>query len=256
MSTRICVIGNSHLAAVKLGWEEVKDRYPQLSPEMFGSHSQTLLETAFHGGRIVPTTLFTRKNFEWTGGRSVIDLSGYAAFFIVAAGITWLPVFNLYGRFSFLELKGHRPHLISEETYIRAALGLLRAMPAAHLIKLIRLGSSAPIFLCSQAMPSEACLSDPSFQGTHPDIVANGDAAALFALYRKVADILAGEDAIVVHQPETTKSGVALTRQEYSAGSVRLAPSFKHEHEAADHIHMNGRYGAAMIEEMLRRLTS
>jgi hypothetical protein len=256
MRENVCVIGNSHLAAIKLAWNEMQADFPELSVVMFGSHSASLRDTAIDSGRIVATTNQVNKNFRWTAQTNAIRLNKYSSFYIIAGGFSSLPIFRLYSNYAYYELNGKRKHLISRNCFRRAALGWLRMVPAMHLVKLIRSGSNAPVYLCAQALPSDECLDDPACEIEHKTAIANQDEAQLFELYLELCREIETENVIVIQQPELTKSGHALTRREYSRNSVGLTPDFSLEHPANDYFHMNRLYGAEMIRVMFRSRSS
>jgi len=53
---KLCIIGNSHLAAIKLGWDQVGAEFPWLQPQFFGARADALLDLHAEGGRLVPAT--------------------------------------------------------------------------------------------------------------------------------------------------------------------------------------------------------
>jgi hypothetical protein len=250
MTQPICLIGNSHLAAIKLAWDAMREQFPHLELEMFGSHSASLRDTALDSGRIVPTTKQVARNFKWTSRTNAIRLNKYAAFYIVAGGFSSLPIFSLYSEWGYYELNGRRKYLVSQDCFRRAAIGWLRAVPAMHLLRLVRSGSDAPIYLCAQPLPSDECLGDPNCDIAHKNAIANHDDGKLFDLYLDLCRELTGENVFAIQQPDWTKSGIALTKGEYSRNSVGLTPKFDLEHPPNDYFHMNRLYGAEMLKAM------
>lgn len=76
---RICIIGNSHLGALKQAVDGppipgVTGRY---SFDTFGAIRATLSETRVAEGRLVPTRKHVRQSFKRTGGQEEIDLTCY-----------------------------------------------------------------------------------------------------------------------------------------------------------------------------------
>jgi hypothetical protein len=250
MTQPICLIGNSHLAAIKLAWDEIQGQFPHTVLQMFGSHSASLKDTSLDSGRIVPTTKQVARNFKWTSQTNAIRLNKYAAFYIISGGFSSLPIFRLYSEWGYYELNGRRKFLVSQDCFRRAALGWIRSVPAMHLLRLIRSGSEAPIYLCAQALPSDECVDDPDCDIEHKDAIANRDDAKLFGLYLDICRELTGDNIFVIQQPDSTKSGIALTRREYSRNSVGLTPKFDLEHAPNDYFHMNRLYGEEMIKMM------
>ncbi len=61
--TKCCFIGNSHLAAIKLGWERVKLQYRDVSVDFFASHIGSIGDTCRVGSCLVPANDTLRQNF-------------------------------------------------------------------------------------------------------------------------------------------------------------------------------------------------
>ncbi len=253
MTKSVCVIGNSHLAAVKLAWDEHARDYPHISATMFGSPRASLRQTRVKAGKIVPTSDIVTKNFRWTAKTDDIDLAAYASFHIVACQISTWQMFNAYRRFGYFELKSRRAHLVSKDSFRQGARERLAGATGLHLARLIRKGSGAPIQLCKQAFPSEACVENPR-KFPHDDIIKNGDIEELIDLHDQiVADLFKDLDVEIVPQPSVTVARPGLTKRIYSDNSVRLREGLSKTHGENDYLHMNGLYGAEVLKQMFPR---
>ena len=83
---RVCVLGNSHLAAVKLGWNQRAAAHPDLHCDFFGAPKNGMAEVAFEDGLIVPQNEAVRAAFAMTsGGRESVQLRDYDC--VVAVGL-------------------------------------------------------------------------------------------------------------------------------------------------------------------------
>ncbi len=86
---RLCFLGNSHLAAVKLGLElaRAEGALADVAADTFGSHRATLASCRIEDGALVPTEPGVARNFAWTsGGMEKVVLGAYDALYIVAGG--------------------------------------------------------------------------------------------------------------------------------------------------------------------------
>ena len=85
-------------------------------------------------------------------------------------------------------------------------------------------------------------------------VLAFDDAPTLMELHGQVSNTLATEfGAEIVSQPAATLSGVCLTKQEFSDNSVQLSADFSQPHPSNDYRHMNRRFGAEMMGEIIAR---
>ena len=76
----LCFIGNSHLAAVKLGWEAFAKEQSAAEPAFFGSARNTLLNTIVDGGTLRPTDDVVRRSFRASAGQDAVTLADYEGF--------------------------------------------------------------------------------------------------------------------------------------------------------------------------------
>lgn len=249
---KVCFIGNSHVAALKLAWDDTRDDYPDISADMFGARALALNDAALIDGRLAAATESLQEQFEWTGGAPAISLSEYSAFYLIAGSVNSFAVFDLYSMHHYHELSGRHGRPLSEAVFRRAALARLRTAPAARIARLIRQASDAPIHICPQALPSDACLNDPQCDIPHKLAVANGDAEMLLQMCdRLFAEVAASVGATVEPQPEETRSATAFTASSFSEGSVKLTKGLDLTHPQCDYRHMNRRYGAAVLSRLL-----
>jgi hypothetical protein len=81
--TRVCVIGNSHVAALKGGWESIKETVSQARLTFFASHSNTLEALEADGACLVTKDRGVAASLKRTsGGASRIDPRDFDIFWI------------------------------------------------------------------------------------------------------------------------------------------------------------------------------
>lgn len=80
---RICVLGSSHTASLKLGWDIVKDQFPAVDLVFFGSPGGTWRHLRVQNGTLVSTHDKLTKSIRFTsGGLHRIDPGDYDAFLL------------------------------------------------------------------------------------------------------------------------------------------------------------------------------
>lgn len=80
---RLCVIGNSHLAALKLGWEMIPERHAEAELVFFGSPLESMQDVIVEGRRLVAPTPLVGQRMKWlSGGLDFIDVDAYDVFFL------------------------------------------------------------------------------------------------------------------------------------------------------------------------------
>ena len=82
----VCLIGNSHLAAIKLAADAMKDDLAAQGYhfDTFAAHRKELLETTIVDNVIHPDSATVAEKFEWTsGGQKTINLDNYQEIYVV-----------------------------------------------------------------------------------------------------------------------------------------------------------------------------
>lgn len=80
---KLCILGNSHIAALKSGWERIKDDFPGTTLTFFGSRRKRLGDLTIERDRLIPKNEFVRKDLALTsGGQEYVAPSEYDAILI------------------------------------------------------------------------------------------------------------------------------------------------------------------------------
>lgn len=236
--TNICVIGNSHVTAMKLGWDIVKQKYPAVVATFFGAPAKSLGQTEVRGDVIVPTSQEVEQFFVRTsGGKSRID-NGYDRFLLCGMGFSTARLLSVSDRYRTEAdaRDGRRP--ISTEFLQAVVQSGLRQTLAAEVARKLRRISGAPITLIPVPFRSD-------HGENHLPERFLGDAGRELADRFKVAASDVGEELnfAIQFQPEETMSGQLLTKAIYSRGSAPLG-SMTESHPDDDATHMNAAFGA------------
>lgn len=259
MSRRpVAVIGNSHLAALKLGSD-----HPGVVPDwadltFFGAAAGGLWNLRGRDGVLIPETgPLTVALKRTSGGKSVIDLNDYDAYLLVGM---------MFGLGELVPgLRDHRPPGLHTSDYTLVSRSFLAAAAADRLgrslavitARKIRRFTDAPIVIVPEPLPDPA-VADPSPDAAYyqagiwssPELVQ-----LMTALYDEGCRGIEAEHGVVIlSQPEETRQGGVFTKPELAAGGLAEARTIfqRDENEDAhDDFHMNAAYGAVVLAEAL-----
>lgn len=96
---RLCVIGNSHLAALRLGWPLVAPDHPWVQPRFYGASGMNMAALQQQGSRLVPGSPgLARWLHQTADGDDAIDLEAFDAVLLV--GLNYHPSRRPDPRFS------------------------------------------------------------------------------------------------------------------------------------------------------------
>src|SRR4051812_34372426 len=101
---RLCIIGNSHLAAPKLGWDDVRREFPDTEVTFFGAAGQALNDVQLRDGILSAEQV--RGRVHNTSGGSALHLDVYDCVFLVGLNLSIMHVVNLYESFRTDEHNG------------------------------------------------------------------------------------------------------------------------------------------------------
>lgn len=163
MPLKLCVIGDSHIAALKAGEEIAAD--PRLTVTYFGS-PRGKLELVQDGTSLFPVAEGIRRNIQYTsGGLDRILVKDYDAYVLAGLqfGFHQLLTFALeYG--TLAHAKDFRsPHVLSQALYRSALTSLFEDCAAIKILKLLRTLSEAPVLLYPTPYPSERLLREAPY---------------------------------------------------------------------------------------------
>jgi hypothetical protein len=251
--TRVCIIGNSHLAAWKLGWDRLREGAKDFDVTFFGSPRNTMHALSVQEGRLVPTLPELQNSLVFTsGGTGEIVAADYDLFCLVGLG---------YGARWIVDL--HRDHraeshgcrvgtftLVSDACFEAAIRGTFSDMLALQTYRKLREITAAPVVLAPHPLPSLDIMSSEDPQEPHWRVVAEaGDDRSVVELMDRVNRGWQG--LRILPQPADTLAQPLFTQPRFSLGSVRLSQGFQHKHPESDHFHMNADYGAICMEALM-----
>jgi hypothetical protein len=248
---RICVIGNSHIAAIKEGWEIIKGDFPHLDITFFGAPSGKMNGLGVFNGVLRPKhgREELREFLTVTSqGKSQIE-GDYDAYLACGLGYSgsWIATLFKYYRTDPEPRDKRQP--ISAECFEHAVDGYFRKKLCMQTVQKLRRITSQPIGIIPTPFQSD--------HAEHPKVqfLRNGASVQRVADgFHAVSMKIAQEYRVrFFFQPEETLASPLQTKEIYSRGSVRLSTNEKHEED--EDSHMNGQYGAITLRRVLDALS-
>ncbi|MBZ0128709.1 MAG: hypothetical protein K8F59_06310 [Rhodobacteraceae bacterium] len=233
---RLCIIGNSHIAALKGGWEAgVKAEFPGIRPTFFGARGGGLTRLMVRGGILTSDDAKIRSDLAFTsGGQMGIDPGLFDAFLVYGLCRNVNLLVRNYGA-------GY-----SRQVLEAALLDYWAATSLIGVIRKLREITTLPIH--AGASPLEAALGEAGAATTNHVRFLDASNRQVFALL----------DAELIGQPvETIVNGDA-TALAFASGSTRLAVGAGNDlvpHEAGETRHMNADFGARWLRSFLTGLS-
>ncbi len=222
---RICIVSNSHLASLKLGWDAIRTRFPEIEIVFFGSPAGSIHRTRLINGKLASETPEVRQSFMLTsGGSAEIDPQDFDTFLFYGLSL-------LVPRLEFG---------ISKAVRQLVARSIASASMALKMAKDVRSVSEKPIWLGHVPLPSLPLKTAESRVMTaYEASVATLDA------------VINLPQTMLLRQPPETLNDELTTLTQYSIGAVKLLSMYEaggHKLFRHDTKHMNGDFGAMWLE--------
>lgn len=252
---RICVLGNSHAAAIALGWKEVRDRYAGTSLTFFALPRDRLGGLKVEGGALVPDTAELASQLgKMTGGDTRVNAESFDAFWLCGLGFGIRPSYAVFQNFwAEFEQSDVKRAPISNACLAATIAGALRRTLASKLATKLKRISDHSISIIPSPMASVAALEarDDERYEVLRRLVMDKHEDAFSTVLQRAYGMLGDGQIRVVLQPSVTLASPLLSHDRYSRGSVRLTAEFDQQHPAEDFEHMNALFGAKVIESQL-----
>lgn len=266
MTLRLCIFGNSHVAALREAWSVNPGRWPGVLAQFVGAHGDTLLQTEVRDGHLVPATDDARDNFARLGGVEKVDLAAYDALVIagclmampqavlVHQSMRWTGLPSLARAADIATMKqAFVSHAAARASLCAILQGRLGPTFARHL----RQGTATPLWITSQPRYSvDATTSDKAHLRPYMAAIRMGDGPALSGLFEEAASRTAqATGATFIPQHRATIRKDMLTAVAYMRGAKRLSPKGNLPQPPEDFAHANARYGALVIDQIIAAVT-
>jgi len=249
--TRVCFVGNSHLACIKMGWDTTADQYSELKVSFFGAPANglTWMRPA-NGGYLVSENDILTANLMALWGTDRFRPDDYDVLCLVGMGMLISVVGHLYRDYrSSVHRNRHGTfRLLSPDCFQAAANGLVAKTRSARLFRQIRVVSQRPVVFAAQ--PARRPIVPDRYKPSAElkRTLASGDDSALHDVFANAIQQLSA-NVYFLPQPEETRLNLFFSKAEYSKGSRQLESTFS-EHENDETNHMNSAYGALVVRDL------
>lgn len=244
---RLCVIGNSHLAAIKLGWDAAQEAQlpltTNIAPVFFGAPRDGMRHVRLQEGCLIPLRKDITDNFrQLSGGQDRIPLADFDAFLLVGLNVSIKRIMRFYKTHVWAGLAGSAGKVMVSAQFAAEFLteryGDTRL---AEIARTLRAATDRPILALAE--PHWASWVRMAHEG--PDYgwdaaIRAGDGPAIGAMFARTAAAALGPDAVFVPQPPRTIEDGIVTAAAFNKGASKLIGG---EGGGTDASHMNGAYG-------------
>lgn len=252
MTQRICIIGNSHVAALRQALDARGGAPEGVSITFFGVPGRSLRDIAVQDGAVMPVSQAQRRFFrQLSGGLDHIRVDHYDAFVLIGLELSifrWLLLYQRARQAPFRFEYG-MPQIIDAEAYDLCRRHVFDDTSGGTVYRALQTLGARPVYICPQAMPVADILDDTPrwrtlFEQEDPQVL---DEAFHIDMARGFPDA-----AEILWQPQATRAGPLLTAAEFS--KFYVGPGQPRERGHDDHQHMNAAYGAHVLAQIFDRV--
>ena len=256
--TRVCIVGNSHVAALRNGSARIAAEFPDIEATFFGVPGRWLRSVKLvRGHNGTPSSLapadpehraFFRK---MSGGQDRINVADYDCFILVGLELSifhWLS-FYYQMRHEPFSFEVGAPQILDADTFADCRGRIFEGTAGSTVFKGLQEVGATSISLCPQPMPVSSILNE---QKSWQILFQHEDVDLVESAFRE--DLLRGfpEAARVFWQPDLTRSGPLLTDPRYS--KWYCGEGMPQTGRQGDHQHMNADYGAETLRAIYSEL--
>lgn len=240
---RICLIGDSHLAALKRGWSRLQSQFPGMTLTFFAMEAG-LLRLDVSGGKLVAPDERVRKRLANTSEGDGDIVPDYDAYVLCGLSLGSMKAFRAYLAERAGAREAGRAYGKTVEDIAQAMAPALRDTIACDVAAKLRQLTEAPIFLVATPLPAYERL---AAQWERLERLNARIAEAYDAVCHRIAEGLA---ATFIPQPAETVNAEGLTTR----SRFYLLPPEQVAKEVTLHTHMNSDFGAIVLGDALRKI--
>jgi hypothetical protein len=240
---QICVIGDSHTAALNAGWTSVAGEFPDVTLTFFAAGREKLVRLVVQDGALVAGDKHLRLAFKHSSGGADRIIPRFDRYVLCGLGSGMRTILPLFRALRPATIAPDDRQIVSNACYAACMARLLAMTPLMWLLEQVRHISDAPALL----VPTPSFAPRPAFD----NMQQTGEAACLAALFVRAFDSLAApHGARFLPQPrETLDSSVLCTDPIHFRGAVHLSDGGDD-----DQNHCNAAYGAIVLRHVLAEL--
>lgn len=251
MISRICFLGDSHVAALRQAMDDPRSSSHAGRISIYGARGKGLYSLRREGRKLLSDEEKVGKSLKFTGGTTSIDIDAHDVFCIVGGlvKLEWVDEIVAHYATTAMALPGRHP--VSARLLDRMFEERLRKTIAHHLLKILE-NTGKPLFYIPCPLNSEDILGNKKGDVMR-EMIAAGLVDDYFGRFCRARDVVLGKRARIIDQPEETKAPPFFTQRAYGIGSVRLAKRHV-EHPEDDFGHMNADYGVLMLNAAVKAI--
>lgn len=242
--TRVCFIGDSHLATLKFGLQLVARDFPNIEATFFASHGKSMRSLSLSNGALIAENELLALSLQRTsGGREAIR-DEYDCYLLHGLELSIVIALLMIRARKTDPAVPPWPPEKQDDAFHGALASAIRNTNAAKILMKLRQITTAPIFL------SPAPVSSVQLPALRARLVKRKESKSLVQLFETMCrEIAQDRTAQFVAQPEITRDmdGIA-TRPDYSQSPARFSAALE---GVEDKSHMNAEYGAAVLRDFL-----
>jgi hypothetical protein len=232
---KIAIIGNSHIGALKRGWDVISGAFPSVEVVFFGAKGESHKDLALEGRTLVARRPGLRRSIEFTsGGLTSIDLDDYDMFLVY--GLSSNPYFaDIDGKYSRKAIE------VTMRDRTEGRLGF-------KIVMMIASACDKPIYVGHNPLRAERRNKSSQDLTAYLDGLAQINAA----IYEPLGVHLVG-------QPADTIVNGRNTELHFTQGSKRLETKVEETirlHDEEDRTHMNDEFGVLWMRKFLAQVTA
>lgn len=251
---RVCIIGNSHAVALRVGLDLAPELEEQFSFDFFAAQSDRMREIELRGTVFVPTSEITKRRMSIIAkGKTEIETTNYSHFVIVGLGFNVIDAVNALRRYQIHGFQGKDnaavPYL-SRACFAALIESLLRASTSAYFARLLRSINKASIVVMPQPYPSADILMQ---EAIWKKTAQNGLLSYVVQLYEDVARRVINDlQCEILFQSPSTLLQDGITQAKYAADSILFSRDMSTKHPSSESFHMNASYGAEILRSYVQ----
>lgn len=260
MTHSICIIGNSHLAAVRQGWPALEAKFPRTKVTFYGAPGDKLKNLTVENGILRAGSIDLAKSMRTLDMPITLDLEQFDAIILVGCQIGLFHVMD--DAVVTADMPSYRGRtwwrretrqLVSRQVKGQLVRSSLEATFGYRIVKEMSAQAAPPIYVCAQPFPATTILKPKMKRELFRRAVDTGDAPVLAEIFNDaVRSTFAGLAAVRLQPTHTITQGIC-TVDRYTTGSIRLA-NRRIEHDEADILHANELYGMAVLDDLLPQI--
>jgi hypothetical protein len=259
MQLRGCIIGDSHVAALKQAWDQLSTRYEGVDLDIFGSIRQTLNLLELDGSHLVSRDKEVKSFLLKTGGSEYIDLDKYDFIFTAGLVVSTFQAVHLAGEHPTFSMKRASGMLtiLSEAAFIETVKDRIKAALGYKIYEMCKIASNARVGMIVTPAPCEDMFKLPTGQESvhksYRAIVEARDEKVVKTLFDQAVAELSSDGVTIITQPQETFSSEITTKRKYMSNS---SPLGNLENFRNDNVHANSDYGSLILTNLFQKLKS